>query len=206
VPAARTAASDRSGISDAANNIAAPAPAEQDKEIAHRSAPAGAAPANGPNGANVPRRGMGGLSLISGLWPLLMVLAVIGGVAVFVKKYMPTNRLLLGSEVLRIVARTSLGSKQHLVLVKLGRRLVLLGVAPERISALSTVEDPDQVAMLLGEAASTRSDSMTQAFAASIGQESAAFDTEDADEDATAATHGHVQGLLSKVRQLTGKT
>lgn len=153
-------------------------------------------------------RNTGRFSVVSELWPLLAVLAVIGAAAMVIKKYMPSQKFAVGSDVLRIVARTPIGPKQQLMLVKLGRRLVLLGLSPERINALTTVEDADQVALLLGEAASGRPDSMAQAFATSMNQESAAYGVDVADvsdEDVTESTRGHVQGLLQKVRKMAGK-
>jgi flagellar biosynthetic protein FliO len=181
------------------------AKAEQDQVIARPAGRAGVSTAGVGATGNVGRGASGTFSLVSELWPLMVVLALIGGGAMFLKKYLPKSRLSVGSDVLRVVARTSVGPKQQLMLVKLGRRLLLLGVSPERMNALTTVDDPDQVAMLLGEAARAQPDSMTQAFAASINHESAAYEAETGDEDATETTRGHVQGLLQKVRQLAGK-
>ena len=233
--------SSHSFAADAVTNTADTAAMSQepleDKAIVHRAVSAlsgrsGGAAGNGNENGDVKRRGNNSkYSSLMDLWPLLVVLVVIGGAAMFVKKYMPKNRSIFGgSDVLRIVARTPIGTKQQLVLVKLGRRLVLLGVTPERINALNTVDDPNQVAMLMGEAASVQPTSMTQTFAAAMNRESAVFnenqgstvfdelidDEDDAidlhsDDTHSDDTHGHdtpgdVRGLLSKVRQLAHRT
>jgi flagellar biogenesis protein FliO len=163
---------------------------------------AGAGQASG-DGAS--RAGTGGGSFIRNLWPLLAVLVLIVGMALMVKKFMPARRLLGGSDVLKIVARTHVSPKQQLLLVKMGRRLVLLGLSPDRINSLSTVDDPDQVAMMLGEIASRQPASMTSAFAASMEDEREAYRDEPTDVDETEVTRGHVRGLLQKVRAMTSK-
>jgi len=135
--------------------------------------------------------------------PLLAVLAMIGAVALLVKRFMPARRLLTGAGVLDIVARTPLSGKQSLVLVKMGRRLILLGVSPDRVSALDVVDDPDQVATLIGEVASQKPDSMSTAFADAFRREAHAYAEEPVGQDAAIGASGHVQGLLEKVRRLT---
>ena len=134
--------------------------------------------------------------------PLAAVLALIAGLAIVVKRCMPARRLLTGAGVVDIVTRTPLSPKQSLVLIKMGRKLVLLGVCPERISALTTVEDADQVAALMGEAASRRPGSISSEFSETFNQEAGAYvDQIDEDVDLSAETGGHVRGLLEKVRR-----
>jgi len=135
--------------------------------------------------------------------PLLAVLAMIGAIALVLKRFMPARRLLTGAGVLDIVARTPLSGKQSLVLVKMGRRLILLGISPDRVRALDVVDDPDQVATLLGEAAGQKPDSMSAAFADTFRQEAHAYVEEPVAQNAAIAARGHVQGLLEKVRRLT---
>jgi len=150
----------------------------------------------------VPRRGGAGAAWrFQYMLPLLAVLGLILAAALVVKRFLPGRRLLTGSGVLEIVARTPLSARQSLVLVKMGRRLVLLGVCSERVSALSVVDDPEQVAMLLGEIASTHPESMTRAFARSFSEQAVAYQEDPSDQDAAAAARGHVRGLLAKVRQ-----
>jgi flagellar biosynthetic protein FliO len=133
--------------------------------------------------------------------PLLTVLALIA-VAVFVlKRFMPAKTLLTGGGALEIVARLSLSPKQTLVLVKMGRRLVLLGTTTDGITALSEVTDPDQVAILLGQAAGGDSRAMAEAFSRSIERESLVY--EDTDFEEPDGSDEDVRGLLDKVRQMT---
>lgn len=142
--------------------------------------------------------------LLRDLWPLLVVLGVIGAAAYMVKRFVPSRRLLGGSGALRIVSQTHLTAKQQLMLVRLGGRLVLLGVSPDRINTLSIVDDPEQVALILGDVASTHAGSVSRAFAESMEEEAEAY-VELPEDDTTDVTRGQVRKLLTKVRTLAGK-
>jgi flagellar biosynthetic protein FliO len=133
-------------------------------------------------------------------WPLLTVLGLIAAAALVVRRFMPARRMLTGQGVLDVVARASLSGKQSLLLVKMGRRLVLLGVSPERINALAEVEEREEVALLLGEVASTGPDSMSRVFAGSMAKERGAFLPDPLDRESAAEASRHVRGLLEKVR------
>ena len=52
---------------------------------------------------------------------------------------------------IEVLARANLSARQQLSLVRLGRRLVLVGSGPTGIRPLAEVTDPDEVAELLGE-------------------------------------------------------
>lgn len=140
--------------------------------------------------------------------PLLAVLGLIGVAAYFVKRHLPARNMLMGGQVLQVVARLPVSSKQSLVLVKMGRRLILTGVSGEQISTLCVVDDPDQVATLTAEAASGQPDSIAGAFsdayqeAAHAYAEEGTLDDDHERETAGAVDGGQVQGLLKKVRQL----
>ncbi|MGQ9649211.1 MAG: flagellar biosynthetic protein FliO [Phycisphaerae bacterium] len=138
------------------------------------------------------------------LWPLLSVLALIMVLAWIVKKCLSGRNSLISQGAVEVLSRTALSSKQSLVLVRMGRRLLLLGVTNEDINALCVVEDPDQVAMLVGEVASGRPGSITSQFAREFAEESLAYDKQMAEqEEESIDTGGQVRNLLNKVRGLT---
>jgi flagellar biogenesis protein FliO len=132
------------------------------------------------------------------LWPLAIVLGLIAVGALVLKRHLPARRLLTGTGALEVVARLPLAGKQSLVLVKMGRNLVLTGVTAEQITTLCVVDDPDQVATLLGEVTQSRPDSMTHSFARAFHEEADLYD--DFDADAESARY-QVRGLLAKVRR-----
>ena len=87
---------------------------------------------------------MAGIMLIV-LVVLALVLGLILLVSYLVRRYVPAVRA-LGGEALKVVQRVPLSSKQSLALVQVGRRMVLIGVTPDRISVLSVIDNPEECA------------------------------------------------------------
>lgn len=65
---------------------------------------------------------------------------------------------------IEVVSRLGLSPRHALFLVRVGPRLVLCGVSPERISVLDTIDDPDLATRLAGQAAAARPDSSLADF------------------------------------------
>jgi len=143
-----------------------------------------------------------GLWRMSDFLPLAVVLLLVLGAAWLVKRYLPARRLVTGSGVLEIVARLPLAPRQSLVLVKMGRRMILVGVSPERVNTVCLVDDPDQVAELIGRMASETRESASRAFDQSLDQQADEFEDEAAGEPPLQGAGG-VRGLLEKVRRLS---
>jgi flagellar biogenesis protein FliO len=55
-----------------------------------------------------------------------------------------------------VVARTGVGGRQQLVLLRLGRRLLLIGNGPSGMTTLAQVTDADEVAELMDEIATRK--------------------------------------------------
>jgi flagellar biogenesis protein FliO len=86
---------------------------------------------------------------------------------------------------MEIVGRTVLSPRQSLCLVRIGPRLVLLGVTPAAVRTLDVIQDADLTAQLLGEAARRRSDSSTAEFARCLEREAQTYVPPDAELDET---------------------
>ena len=83
----------------------------------------------------------------SGLVALMIVLGIVWLAYWAVRRWMPTARV-GESNVLRIVARTTLAPKQHLALIRVGRQFVLIGVSPDRVDRLCVIDDAAGVSEL----------------------------------------------------------
>ena len=81
------------------------------------------------------------------LGSLAIVLLAMGAVYWFLKRWLPGTRL-SESQVLRVVARTTLSPKHGVALVQLGRRFVMVGTSPDSVTVLSEITDPEEVADL----------------------------------------------------------
>lgn len=88
---------------------------------------------------------------------VLMSLALVIGLILFLKwggkKFfaLPSSG---ASGVMQVVSRTPLAPKQQLLLVRVGRRLVVVGDSAGRLTALDHITDADEVAQLLGQSQS----------------------------------------------------
>ncbi len=140
---------------------------------------------------------------VQDLLPLAIVLLLILSLAWIIKRYKPAQAILGGGGVLEIVARLPISTKQTLLLVKIGRQLVLLGQSQDNISMLGSVSDPHEVSMIVGEVISRSPGSLSQEFKETFESEAYLYGRGDEDDPAEEA-RSHVQGLLSRVRQLTG--
>lgn len=73
------------------------------------------------------------------LFGLIVVLIAIGATALLLKRI---GRLPQGPGAMRIVAGLPLGARERAVLIQVGDRQILLGVAPGRVSTLHVLERP----------------------------------------------------------------
>jgi len=107
---------------------------------------------------------------------LLIVLAlIIGGTYIF-RRLVMGERLSTGPTGIEVVARNSINPKQSLCLVKLGSRMLLLGLSPNQMTALHTIDDPDEVAELTGLLEQQQPQSISNTFGKLIRQEGEYYD------------------------------
>ncbi len=74
------------------------------------------------------------------------------------------------SGVLQVLARFPIGRGQHLVLLQLGRRIVLVHQAKTGMTSLSEVSDPDEVAQLLSRVEAGSSEKRSAGFQTILGR------------------------------------
>jgi flagellar biosynthetic protein FliO len=201
-PAGHTGGAKMAEVPESNREIRRPA------ESAGRSADQKVSATRAASGTGEEGRPIGRQGAARGLWgasdflPLAVVLALVALAAWVVKRYLPARRLVTGSGALEIMARLPLTPKQSLVLVKMGGRMVLVGVSPERVNTVCVVDDPEQVAELVGRIASQSRDSSARAFRQSLDHQVDTFD-EGTEEELPLQAGGGVRGLLEKVRRLS---
>ncbi|MFC1783654.1 FliO/MopB family protein [Planctomycetota bacterium] len=110
---------------------------------------------------------------------LMIVLALIIGGAYLYKRLLLGGRRGTVPAGVEVLARNSINPKQTLCLVKLGGRLLLLGLSPNQMTALQTIDDPDEVAELIGMLGRHHSQSISKTFGKLIHQESEHYNQED---------------------------
>lgn len=142
--------------------------------------------------------------------PLAAVLALIAIIVWAVKKYLPNVRRLTGSTAMKVVARTHLSPRQSIAVVRLGRRLLVVGQTADSLTPLGVVEDPEEVSELLGEIESGKSTSAVGHFSKvfqKTNDEFAATDEATVNEPADGEidrVRTELESLTRKVREVTG--
>jgi flagellar protein FliO/FliZ len=76
-------------------------------------------------------------NLFQTILALLFVLAILAGLAWFVKRYGP--RAAGGSANLRVVGAISLGGRERVMVIEVGDQWIVVGASPGRINALATM-------------------------------------------------------------------
>jgi len=104
------------------------------------------------------------VSAVEMFWPLLLVLAVIAGAAALARRYLGKAAGVGRGGVLDVLAHHRLSSKQSFCLIRLGRRLIVVGVTSERLSAIAEIGDPVEVAEVIAAVERRRPQSFTAAL------------------------------------------
>ncbi|MCA8959269.1 MAG: flagellar biosynthetic protein FliO [Planctomycetes bacterium] len=83
------------------------------------------------------------------LLSIVLVLSLCGAVVLFLRRLQPTARDREGNRVLEVLGRVPVSSKQQVSLVRVGSRVLCVGISPDGIRCLSEITDPVEVARLL---------------------------------------------------------
>lgn len=121
------------------------------------------------------------------------------------------------SRAVEVISRSPLSPKQQVMLLRVGRRLIVVGDSGQQMNPLCQITDPDEVAELVGQLRDERTSTPSRAFGAMFGRSrhefeptedapataSSALREADADVDAPVATaREELSGLRDRVRML----
>lgn len=119
-----------------------PASAAPEAQVPAAASPAAASPAAAlpamPPGAPMtmaPTSSAG--SLLQTIFALVFVLALLIGLAWFMKRYGP--KVMGGNNKMRVVSSLNLGGRERIVLVEVADQWIVVGASPGRINALATM-------------------------------------------------------------------
>ncbi len=96
---------------------------------------------------------------------------------------------------LEVLARSSLSPRHAICLVRVGPRLVLIGVSPDRLTALDVLADADIAARVGGEAARTRPDSHAAEFERFLEREARQYPNADDEDEAITPDEQRVHAI-----------
>ena len=154
---------------------------------------------------------------------LALVISLIGALYWVYKKFFGGATAQRHSGAMSVLTRLAVTPKQHLVLLQVGRRVVLVADNGVQMSPLSEITDPDEVASLIGQLASEKTLSAVKAmssFGNVFGRARNDFDEpvgreprDLADDEEVVAqdpsieeARGEISGLMEKIRLLSGQS
>jgi len=150
-----------------------------------------------------------GFSILDMLWPLLAVLCGIGLLFWALRKYLPGMRRLTGSQAVEVLARTYVAPRQSIAVVKVGRRILIVGQSSDALSPLGSVSDPEEVSELVGLCASAAPRSASASFRKIFQRMDKEYDAADeggpSDDDDLRRARSELDELTEKVRRVTGR-
>jgi flagellar biosynthetic protein FliO len=144
------------------------------------------------------------------LGPLAMVLAIIAAVTYAVRRWLPRGMNPESRGLIRVLARQHLSAKQSICIVRLGRRVLVLGVCPEQVTCLTEIRDTDEASTFLAVAEKAKPESFSSLFqkvcrtpaATQVVEEESRLAS--AEESPVVEQAGRqVSGLLARVRELS---
>ncbi|NHQ92555.1 flagellar biosynthetic protein FliO [Janthinobacterium lividum] len=132
-PAAASAAS----ASVAVASETPPAAAAEAPAALPAASPAAALPAMPPGAPATMAPASSAGSLLQTIFALMFVLALLIGLAWFMKRYGP--KVMGGNNKMRVVSSLNLGGRERIVLVEVADQWIVVGASPGRINALATM-------------------------------------------------------------------
>ncbi len=138
----------------------------------------------------------------NGFVALGAVLLLIAIVAWGLKRFGPKGQL--GGSAIRILSRSHLSPKQSLALIRVSDRVMLVGITPDRISHLTTFDDPVGVDIMT---ASTNANAVPrEPFGGLLDSESMLFEVDDdVEEHVSSADLGTVRQTRRNLKSLLGR-
>ena len=128
----------------------------------------------------------------------LVVMALLVGLFVLLKRFGRGSRFLAGGGVISILARKPLGQRQEVYLVEVGTKVFLVGSTRDHLSTLGEFSNPDEVAVLRANLPGRKDDSMKLAFRDSLRE---GLKDEEEPRPAAARVFDSIAGELAEIRK-----
>jgi len=141
---------------------------------------------------------------------LLTVLALIFFLRWIGKRLLPNAAGGRASGAVRVLSRSPVSTRQHVLLVQVGRRVLVVADNGTQMSPLSEITDADEITHLISQIGGSANSAIREALGSVLGVAQEQFDekieTNGADDgpadEAVASTRGEIDGLMEKVRVL----
>ncbi len=159
----------------------------------------------------------GGLEFGKVAGALVLVIAVILGLKWMGRRVFAVPTASRSSVAIQVLSRVALSPRQQIMLLRVGRRLIVVADTGAQMNAISEIADDEEVAALVGQLQSDKTESASRAFGTLFGRVKRGYEPEpsatgaassvdetregDVDEmEAVASTRDELSGLMEKVR------
>lgn len=120
------------------------------------------------------------------------------------------------SRAVEVLSRVSVGPKQHVVLLRMGNRILVVADSAGQMRPLANIDEPEEVASILKNVTTSRPSSISQGFGQMLGRFDQEYDEQDdsvriSEEGQDTAefqvdkTRDQINGLLARVKAMAGK-
>jgi len=118
-----------------------------------------------------------------------------------------------GSRAVELLSRTAIAPKNHVLLLRVGQRVLVVSDSPTGMRTLTELAEPDEVADLLTTVTAQQSDSISNQFRQTLSRAGAGLDESEWDQEVGRDTSEHhfdrsrdaVSSLLSRVRTFANR-
>ena len=83
--------------------------------------------------------------ILSSLFLVLVICGIFVGILCLAKKYLPGHRQLFSHPAVEVLGRTHLDPRRYLSLIRIGKRILVVGVSPEDMRTLSEITDEAEI-------------------------------------------------------------
>lgn len=161
------------------------ADAEVDKYAGNGGLPLGPSGSSGLNlttgGSGTGKLGDGWL--MSTLAALGVVLALVFGIRWLLRRGGVVTSSAPQGSIVEVLSRTTVAPRSHVVLMRIGQRILVVNDSTNGMRTLASIEDPEEVADLLGAIEADRPTSMTKSFSGMMSRLSSNWSDSDAELD-----------------------
>lgn len=184
-------ASTPSGDWSATAAAATTAPAVSDNDLLPLKP--GSASSLAPGAPNSASPASGTASGLPGSWlsNTLVALVVVVGLILLIRLAIGRFQGRMGpaarrsSPAIEVLSRVALAPRNHLLLVRIGQRLLVLGDSPHGLTSLANLDNPQEVAAILLQVASSKPGSATAQFQQMLAKMSGQYQADRPENDAT---------------------
>jgi flagellar biogenesis protein FliO len=186
-----------------------------EKQAIQRTA-LGSANKNAPAGSKVVVPTSTGMDATRVVLSLLLVIAIIFLLRWIAQQYFGAPSTKRSSRAVQVLSRSMIAPKQHVLVLQVGRRLIVVGDSGTQMNPLCEITDEDEIASLMGQLKQDKADPVTRAFGSFFGKAEKEYDGEAADtqlrasgstdpavDPELATTRAELSGLIEKVRSVS---